>query len=262
GNPSIFHEVGRYMVSLNKRKVRAGEVPTSARSIVEKALLAFYEKNKEMEVTDWNSEYRELDEVSNWGGPKQRIMMQAIYLAAFTCLLRFDEVLKIQHHHIEVVVEAHGHIRLTLPFRKTHQYGEIKPFPLWFQEKDKEHLDPVKALLKWIAYSQISSGFIFRKITLNDQVSEADKPLSSDVFLESFRRNLLEIGRNPLPYGTHSFRWGGCQYLASVVGWPLQKICDWGGWSTNFKNATVVRYLISWNDDPTQSRDDFFKPAE
>jgi hypothetical protein len=121
-------------------------------------------------------------------------------------------VLKIQHHHIEVVDEAHGHIRLTLPFRKTHQYGEIKPFPLWFQEKEKEHLDPVKALLKWMSYSQINSGFIFRKITLNDQVSEADKPLSSDVFLESFRRNLVEIGRNPLPYGTHSFRRGGCQY--------------------------------------------------
>ena len=30
-------------------------------------------------------------------------MMQAIYLIAFTYLLRFDEVLKIQHHHIEVV---------------------------------------------------------------------------------------------------------------------------------------------------------------
>jgi hypothetical protein len=36
---------------------------------VEKDLLAFHEKNKEMEVTDWNSEYRELDEISNWGGP-------------------------------------------------------------------------------------------------------------------------------------------------------------------------------------------------
>ncbi|OXV07303.1 hypothetical protein Egran_04932, partial [Elaphomyces granulatus] len=106
GNPSISHEVGRYMV-------RAGEVPMSARSIVEKDLLAFHEKNTKMEVTDWNSEYRELDEVSNWGGPNQQIMMQAIYLIAFTCLLRFDEVLKIQHHHIEVVDEVHGHIRLT-----------------------------------------------------------------------------------------------------------------------------------------------------
>jgi hypothetical protein len=40
-------------------------------------------------------------------------MMQAIYLIAFTCLLRFDEVLKIQHHHIEVVNPDHGHIRPT-----------------------------------------------------------------------------------------------------------------------------------------------------
>jgi hypothetical protein len=146
---------------------------------VEKDLLAFYEKNKEMEGTDWDSEYRELGEISNWSGPNQRTMMQAIYLIAFTCLLRFDEGLKIQHHHIEMVDEFNGHIRLTLPFRKTHQYGEIKPFSLWCQERGQEHLDPVKALFSWIRCSGISSGFIFRKITAKDQVSEADKPLVS-----------------------------------------------------------------------------------
>jgi hypothetical protein len=71
-------------------------------------------------------------------------MMQAIYLIAFTCLLRFDGVLKIQQHHVEVVNPEHGHIRLTLPFRKTHQMGRIKPFALWFNTK-KKHLDPVYA---------------------------------------------------------------------------------------------------------------------
>ena len=194
GNPSISHEVGRYMVSLNKRKVCkfpgilkkfrlseklmnkqtwAGEVPMSRRAIVEKDLADFFEKNNiidRMEVQDWNTEYRKLDELSNWGGPLQRLMMQAIYLIAFTCLIRFDEVLKIQHHHIEVVNPDHGHIRLTLPFRKTHQMGQIKPFALWFNRK-KKHLDPVYALLRWIHCSQIKSGSLATVIRYHWKIS-------------------------------------------------------------------------------------------
>lgn len=50
-------------------------------------------------------------------------MLQCIYIIAFLCLLRFDEVLKIQAHHLEVIDEIKGQIKLTLPFRKTHKYG-------------------------------------------------------------------------------------------------------------------------------------------
>lgn len=87
-------------------------------------------------------------------------------------------------------------------------------------------------------------------------------PQSSDSFVESFRMNLLEIGRSPKPYGTHSFRRGGTQHLLGVEGWTLQQICDWGGWSTNLKNTVILRYVHNWNDDPTCARDDFFKPAK
>jgi hypothetical protein len=59
----------------------------------------------------------------SWGGGRLRLMLQCIYNIAFLCLLRFDEVLKIQHHHLEVIDEVRGEIKLTLPFRKTHKYG-------------------------------------------------------------------------------------------------------------------------------------------
>jgi hypothetical protein len=39
--------------------------------------------------------------------------------------------------------------------------------------------------------------------------------------LECFRKNLCYIGVDPQPYGTHSFRRGGCQYLAMVLHWPF-----------------------------------------
>ncbi|KAH9048006.1 hypothetical protein EDB83DRAFT_1450180 [Lactarius deliciosus] len=73
-----------------------------------------------------------------------------------------------------------------------------------------------------------------------------------------FRNNLIDIGVDPAPYGTHSFRRGGCQWFSVDLRWPLRKICEWGGWSVDFSHMTIVKYLISWNDDPTQKREDFF----
>ena len=71
------------------------------------------------------SRQRHLDnpEQTSWGGAKLRIMLQCIYTIAFLCLLRFDEVLRIELKNIDVVDKFKGHIKLTLPFRKTHQYG-------------------------------------------------------------------------------------------------------------------------------------------
>ena len=67
--------------------------------------------------------------------------------------------------------------------------------------------------------------------------------------MEAFRNHLLDININPKPYGTHSFRRGGCQYLAQVKRWPFRSICDWAGWAENFDNlGTLFKYLLLWND--------------
>lgn len=57
---------------------------------------------------------------------------QAIYTIAFLCLLRIDEVLKIQIEHIEFIDRGTKDYRmvLTLPFRKTHQFGGKLPLCL------------------------------------------------------------------------------------------------------------------------------------
>ena len=54
-----------------------------------------------------------------------RLALQAIYTLAFICLLRSDEVLKVQRDHIEFVKDDDNseYMVLTLPFRKTHQDG-------------------------------------------------------------------------------------------------------------------------------------------
>ena len=42
--------------------------------------------------------------------------------------------------------------------------------------------------------------------------------------------------------------------------WSILRLCDWGGWSQDFTHATIVRYLISWTDDPYESREDYLNP--
>ena len=141
-----------------------------------------YEKNNEFEVQSFGTIQSHVNsEDQQWGGARLRIMLQCIYAIAFLCLLRFDEVLRIEVKDIEVIDKLKGHIKLTLPFRKTHQYGgnfiasnftnlEIKPFHLFFNRKEL-HLDPVHLLLRWMHVSRLTTGPLFRRIDIQDRVS-------------------------------------------------------------------------------------------
>ena len=61
-------------------------------------------------------------------------------------------------------------------------------------------------------------------------------------------------------YGIHSFRRGGCQYLAKALRWQLRQICAWGGWSES-ETGTVFKYLFSHVDD-VDAREDYFNPQK
>lgn len=137
-----------------------------------------------------------------------------------------------------------------------------------------QHLCVVRAFAHWILASGLTEGYLFRKIRANDHIAEENEPMvrtstvfsylsliilkTSEQFLEMFRNNLLDVGVDFVPYGTHSFRRGGCQWLSVERRWPLRQICEWGGWSQEFTHLTIVKYLISWNDNPHVNRDDFF----
>lgn len=57
-----------------------------------------------------------------WGFGVSRRLLQVAYTISLLCLLRFDEVLKIQMQDIEFMDNMRC-IKITLPFRKTHQGG-------------------------------------------------------------------------------------------------------------------------------------------
>jgi len=261
GNPSISTQVSRYMVSLRRRKVRNGEAAISARAVNPALLKDIWEFNHCPEnwiIHRYAPEPRLGQDLQRWGGGRTRRLLQAMYLLAFWCLLRFDEVLHIEMHHLEVISSTC--IKLTLPFRKTEQFGEIKPFFLHFMHESDAYMCPVRALSEWIAVCGFETGYLFRRIFSGDRVDQTNHSMSSEQFLELFRNNLLDVGRDPWTYGTHSFRRGGCQWLSSGCRWPLRRICEWGGWSLDFTHLTIVKYLISWNDDPLECREDFLNP--
>jgi hypothetical protein len=57
-----------------------------------------------------------------WGGGHARRLLELAFTISFTCLLRVDEVLKIQSHDL-ILTDGGRKLRLTLPFRKTSQFG-------------------------------------------------------------------------------------------------------------------------------------------
>ncbi|KAJ7791079.1 hypothetical protein B0H14DRAFT_2357078, partial [Mycena olivaceomarginata] len=65
-------------------------------------------------------------DADDWGGARARRFLTLAYALSFLCLLRFDEVLKIQMHDIERISDTC--IKLTLPFRKTNQFGGTLSF--------------------------------------------------------------------------------------------------------------------------------------
>jgi hypothetical protein len=50
-------------------------------------------------------------------------MMSLMYAIAFTCFLRFDEVLRIELRHIRLHDKKIGKVELSLDWRKTNQTG-------------------------------------------------------------------------------------------------------------------------------------------
>jgi len=155
----------------------------------------------------------------------------------------------------------------------------ILPFVLYF-DRENPWLDVPTLLLEWLEISQIRSGYIFRPFNAYDQpVTKKNVTLVSispakritahiptkilqqqGVFLADFRTNLAEIDLDPLLFGGHSFRRGGVQYFSDILRWPLRKLCSWGGWSLDFDNFTIIRYLLGKNDEPLYSREQFLDP--
>ncbi|KAI0319559.1 hypothetical protein OF83DRAFT_1054814, partial [Amylostereum chailletii] len=125
GNPSLAHSIGQYMISLRRRKTRGGEEAVSAKAITEEVLRRLYEFNINFTGDhDSGSIPREDLKKTMWASRETRLMLNAVYVIAFLCLMRMEEVLRLEWHWIQL--ERHNNsvrLMVRLPWRKTHQTG-------------------------------------------------------------------------------------------------------------------------------------------
>ncbi|KAG1814841.1 hypothetical protein EV424DRAFT_1325878 [Suillus variegatus] len=272
GNPSLSVMVSQYMVSLCCRKVRAGEAVTSARAMDEATMKHFWDfawATPRKEYGPMSHKWK-AENPAEWAGFVIRMMLLLLYLVSMICLLHYDKALRITWADITfqdttTFRPADFCVKLELPFRKMHQYGGIALFYI-YPDKECPWMCLVQMFAVWwvLARERCENldGFIFRKKIGTNTISvNPTDGMTSNVFLECFHNNLLDIGVDPHPYGTHSFRRGGCQFLYKVCRWDFRDICDWGGWAENFDNpGTIFKYLLSWNDNPREQREHYMNP--
>jgi len=182
---------------------------------------------------------------------------QSIYTDAFLNLLRGEEALRTRMEHLDFQKEEET-ITMTLDFRKTAQTGGIEPY-YHHVNVQRPWLCGVTNKLKWLRQSNITTGFIYRKINKTGDISHL--PLSPAQFSAMFKSNLEEVGLDSQLYDTHSFRRGGAQYFVRDLRWDIPKVCDWGGWSTEWSGSTIFRYLVGVIDVRPISRKDYLDPS-
>jgi hypothetical protein len=107
------------------KQARAGDIVTSARAITADILKKIFDFNEVYRKTHPLEVVGKRGDFSIWGNSNTCCMLQFLYILSFWCLLRYDEALNIDFNQIEMDAWEDGtmYLRISLPFRKTHQYG-------------------------------------------------------------------------------------------------------------------------------------------
>jgi hypothetical protein len=95
--------------------------------LIQETLEKLYNFNKKAEnwvVQDYTPGTKK--KLDQWGGGHARCLLQLACTIAFSCLLRVDEVLKIQSN--DFVLLGGDKLQLTLRLRKTSQFGGVSNF--------------------------------------------------------------------------------------------------------------------------------------
>jgi len=155
---------------------------------------------------------------------------RAILLVAYDTLCRRSELVSFEFEDV-LINEKDGSVKLTLRKSKTDPHGIGKNLYL---SNEAQH-----ALKEWIYKSKISSGKIFRAITVNGKIKEE---LSSSHIGRIFKKQAYDSKIDPemiKGISSHSTRVGAAQDLM-LSGASLSIIMNRGRWS---KTDTVMRYI-------------------
>jgi Site-specific recombinase XerD len=161
---------------------------------------------------------------------------RALLLIQFFGAFRVSELVKIEYEHLAWLAEG---VEILIPKSKTDQ---IQQGQRVFIPHSDNALCPVTALKEWLALSKISSGFIFKSLTKNQQVKHAkETPLPTRNVHTLIKQIAKACGLSfeGKSYSTHSLR-SGLATTASRNNASIKSIMRQGRW----RNInTVLGYI-------------------
>ncbi|KAJ7226358.1 hypothetical protein B0H12DRAFT_1030497 [Mycena haematopus] len=253
GNPSLSEIVSSYMVALKRRKVQAREIVLSSRALTSKMICSLYDYNN----TGNRSVVQPLAKRSAtvaWCGARTRLLLHAVICLMFLGCMRSDEVLGLRMEDLTFYADEKGKksiMQVHVNSRKNAQTGVgIKPQVYHQLPLHERHLDPFIAVCFWLEASSIKTGYLFRDVSLKtDRVSTKNTYMSNQKLLSILRENLLDINVDPIRFGTHCGKRGGVQWLLKEKRKPLSDVCDWVGWSADYRMNSAWRYVVGIFDE-------------
>ncbi|KAJ7231695.1 DNA breaking-rejoining enzyme, partial [Mycena haematopus] len=248
GNPIVSDVLDDYMPSLRRRKVAEGETCQSSRSMTDEILRQSYDYCTTLS-----------EDAKTWCHINQLLQLHCMNTLGFHCMLRSAELVNIQMEDIQFLYDAKGNpiAKLKLRTRKTSQFGlGLRPYTLHLLPDYLAHLDPLRALVYYVNACGITTGFLFRNLNSMGQITLVEKHITTRKYLGILQRHFMDIGVDPVGFGTHLLRRGGVQYHLKR-GVNIPSICLWGGWSLDFSLSSVWRYIASLVDEENFDRDNF-----
>ncbi|KAJ7168719.1 hypothetical protein C8R46DRAFT_1218107 [Mycena filopes] len=249
GNPIICDVVADFMISMRRRKAKAGQSSTSSKAMTPEILEQLYNYFTDLPADD-----------EHWCHIHQHLQSHLIDVISFQCMFRSADALRLRFSDMRLFSERSpedGQERITkleidLHTSKTRQFGgEIQTFTFYPLAAHLVHLCVVHAYSYYISHCRHTSGFLFRNINRAGQTSAR--------YLHLLRMRLIDIHIDPILFGTHCNRRGGAQYHFNR-GVPLAFICEMGGWSTDWRSSSVWRYIVNEVDVGHFDRANFYNP--
>lgn len=177
------------------------------------------------------------------GGPhtRQEIRDQALLLTGFSCAFRRSELVALDVGDLNFTNEG---LLITLRRSKTDQDGKGRQVPVPFA---RGSICPVRALRRWLEFSGISSGAIFRGVTRSGRVLA--NRLSAQSVTLILKKRARQIGLSVDRVSGHSLR-SGFVTSAAKTGASIAKIASQTGHRSTEMVLRYVRDADLFSDHP------------
>lgn len=199
--------------------------------------------------------WRKMDQAQRQRWELTRLRARAILLLGFATALRRTNLATILYEHLDFDLLR---LRILIPQSKTDQLGRGRYVSI--RPGEHKHLDPVRALRKWLNRAKITHGPVFRKIDRYGNVSGAlrttrdgktsPNSLSAAIIANVIKEAVERVGLDPRSFAGHSLRRGFITH--SVKSGKHIETISHQTWQTR---KTIFDYIEEeglWDEHPTE----------